>query len=933
MAEIIRLYGRDYAAEKRNIEEAIGADPWFVLDNADACLTLDAYISNLFDNYDLGNRELSRLRICTNLAWPKGAVTLIRPAYADKNSASHDVTCQNPGDMAELLALLMPEAKAYLIIENDDRILLANILQQLIYLDYPIANLDVKLRKEFKDSVRVQMLMENLDQLMDAADSAVEGIEQIELPAAENRKELTEQKEKAAHTYREILVQLNKARKVEMRVAFAASKKTGKSVLVNCLLGKELAPTSLEMATPNTCIYKLSGDSNYHLHWLDDDGVIIGGKSRVFSTREETHKEINRCFKEAEKDKEGNFAIPDMMIEYPLEEAKRFSSYTIFDTPGPDAAGTAHRESANRAMEQCDASVFAIDYSKYLTETEENYLETVKDLFESKGKFHSLLFTINKMDLALGDSGAKSRVKSIDFIRNRLRDINPRYGDCIIFATSAQDYFNTLVLEKAAKHEAALEPLAGEDADWGADFRGIKKQLKGSADNVLMTALSNLESETVKIEDLLEYDKVNLKTMRLFSGMPQMMSYLEYVLTSKAREEIINSIAYTIGLQAANLKTLIEQRENLLVLMEKNDNEIKRISEILSRYRQEIYHILGAKLTREVDLALVAQDSLLVSMFDKEDVDGLSLDAVVSQVEKMLNEKRKTAEEGKKLIWNSYSSALLARLNSLKRRGGIIRKDSLGLNEDETSTLVNNAASDFIKQSVSSIGNHMAALGGDLRAVLSHRFLMVDEASERCRRALEKENVNLVLPELPKFNTALPEPGVEELAIETIGLANSLQQEFQSVGIVENLWSNFLEYGLNFTDYDLDARINMDKVQWEEIEKNIGKTQAPFLKRLDECDFGKKLEEIQKKIVDEANASQKEIARTFEIQIGLCNSIVDTFCKSIDEREKFQEDSRRAQTLMDLLDSIKRQSASFIELWVKINNAEVSDIAKCGEMA
>ena len=49
---------------------------------------------------------------------------------------------------------------------------------------------------------------------------------------------------------------------VELKFAVAASKKAGKSVIVNCFLGEEIAPTSTELATPNNCFYKKSKKLN-----------------------------------------------------------------------------------------------------------------------------------------------------------------------------------------------------------------------------------------------------------------------------------------------------------------------------------------------------------------------------------------------------------------------------------------------------------------------------------------------------------------------------------------------------------------------------------------------------------------------------------------------------------------------------------------------
>src|SRR5699024_10595678 len=104
----------------------------------------------------------------------------------------------------------------------------------------------------------------------------------------------------------------------------------------------------------------------------------------------------------------------------------------------------------------------------------------------------TLIFLINKIDQALNDKGTKSRIKSIDFIRNRLKDIDENYGDCIVFATSAQDYFWSLELEKAAEQMEELSCLRGETTDLYQNLRPCKDSLE--ADNYEDEELINLLS-------------------------------------------------------------------------------------------------------------------------------------------------------------------------------------------------------------------------------------------------------------------------------------------------------------------------------------------------------------------------------------------------------------------------------------------------------
>ena len=113
-------------------------------------------------------------------------------------------------------------------------------------------------------------------------------------------------------------------------------------MIVNCFLGEEIAPTSTELATPNNCFYRRSKDGKYHLQ--------LEGSNKIqnFNSKDEIYDVINEHFRNAQNDKEAGFALPNMYIDY-VTEKNNFSAYTIFDTAGPDAAGTIH---ANQQMKQ-----------------------------------------------------------------------------------------------------------------------------------------------------------------------------------------------------------------------------------------------------------------------------------------------------------------------------------------------------------------------------------------------------------------------------------------------------------------------------------------------------------------------------------------------------------------------------------------------------
>ena len=268
-----------------------------------------------------------------------------------------------------------------IVVNDDKRITLADVVQQLIYISYPLQKVNIMLKKEEKDAEKVKAFMEHIDELQKSVDNSINNTNNI---IVNNLKHQTI-KDDMIKQLNDIKTAIMNTKSKELKIAVAASKKIGKSVIVNSMIGAELAPTSLEMATPNTCIYKRSCDNQYHLDY-NNDRFHFNSSDGLYNKIKEEFKIAQSGEKEKEK-----FAIPDMTIEY-VTEKNNFSAYTIFDTAGPDAAGTSHSKKAEEAIEKCDVAVFAIDYSKYLTDSEESYLKDVKMLFEKNNKFHSILF-------------------------------------------------------------------------------------------------------------------------------------------------------------------------------------------------------------------------------------------------------------------------------------------------------------------------------------------------------------------------------------------------------------------------------------------------------------------------------------------------------------------------------------------------------------
>ena len=597
MDNIVVLSGTDYESDKELIESEVKNRKIFVLHNQD--IKLNLYLDYMFTEFNIKNSDLCKLKICRQFEFERESV-----------SVSIDGKTNYVSSVLSLLQMMDPNKKTVITIENDNRSLLAEIMQQLVYIEYSISDFEIRLRKEVRDAERTDIFTKNIDEILQQITIADKNICNME--ADDNLKEIVE---RIGELYSNIKKQVEKAKSIEMKIAVAASKKTGKSVIANCMFGMELAPTSLEMATPNTCIYRKSKDDKFR--------IIVGSDVKEFKDKYSIRKYIGDEFRKAQNDTSSKFAIEDMIIEYPTNK-NNFESYTIYDTPGPDAAGTDHFKSTEKAMDECDVAIFAIDFSKYLTSSEEEFLKKVKEIFETKGKFHTLIFCLNKIDMMFQDKEAKSKIKIIEFIRNRLKDIDNKYSDCVIFATSALDYFNVIEIEEKEKDNEALRGIST------ADLRDMDDFFECVNDDEITTILAGIDKEATNLRRQLGYKEITVNTVKDFSGIPQLLSYVSYIAKNKARGEIVNSITYDISRAMGKIREELKYRDFLEQYMQANEDKKAKIKEILAEY--------------EIQFQKIAKSSVLTKD-DKEYIDSKKSNGFLYGIIKEIDKKREIGNQ------------------------------------------------------------------------------------------------------------------------------------------------------------------------------------------------------------------------------------------------------------------------------------------------
>lgn len=852
------LFGNSIKEDIDEIKREIDDDPSIVFVYS-GVQTLYDYIDALYDKgRGLDAEYLYKFKLC----YEKKDLRVSYSARGGKRS-------REIISMSSLVNELDGKSSCKIVVESNDRVQLAFIVQQLIFIEYPLEKVDILLRKEEKDADKTKRFMKNVNELLEGCESAITRLtvlrHEVETEMdndnptkAERLKDIDD----ALGSCTSIKAQILKSIDVELKFAVAASKKAGKSVIVNCFLGEQIAPTSTELATPNNCFYKRSPDNLYHLQFE-------GGVRQDFDTRQEIYDVINSHFRTAQNDKDQGFALPDMHIGYVTDE-NNFSSYTIFDTAGPDAAGTAHADVAEKAMQRCDVAVFAIDYSKYLTTSEEDYLRRVKEMFTAQNKFHSLIFALNKIDVRYTDTESpKSFVMSVDFLKTRLANIDEAYRDCIIFPTCSLEYFSAIEAEKSGITELNPEnnlPI------------GEMKRIKFAHKDV--PALAWLHTHSENLEYYHGIQTISYDVFKKDSGMPALMNYVSYVAQSKARDEIVNNVTFEISSQKMKIQSVLDFIANIEALINADDDQISKISGIITDYTDAVQDILSEKFNED-ELNELPANSLLKKF------DGDYSKFIDHQRQSLAPTCEKTS------ITDAMYSAMVETI--WKKISGVSEFDGRQIDKlfstADFKLIANQIGKQRVEQAAQSTFGQLSKLSREVKTIVERRQELLNQESNNCREKLEKEHINLELPEPPEFEFAAKMTPPSEVIVQVGAIDFDLYRNL-SVLFEKKFWKNIgTFFGKLFgskTDKDFKLKFSASKLSF--LNTCNSNLKPSFKNAVYENNIAEEMrDKLTKSVVDQyMNDFINELKQALENVNETYMFYIERFRSAVDDRDKYK---------------------------------------------
>lgn len=466
----------------------------------------------------------------------------------------------------------------------------------------------------------------------------------------------------------------NKALNTEFEIAVTATMSSGKSTLINAMLGKELLPA--RNAATTATIARIHDDDNATEFWgeaFDKDGNQLGGKYEPLTSEEMETLNSNPDVSDIE--------IHGNIVGISSQNMK----LVLIDTPGPNSAE--NPEHARRTYEIIQNSkykpmvLYILNATAPATTSDSTLLRDIASAMGEGGRQASdrFIFVLNRADAL--DSG-KASIEN--FIENAKSYLKARgIKDPKVFPCSA--YFANLIrkyksgAEFTRKEKVDLNGYAGLFIDdehlHFSDMAPLSENVRTNLSNALAKAKSTndeyaealIYTGVPAVEGAIsEYLEKYAQPQKITEALHTFMQTIEDLHTEQKETSLLkNNQAKVDETKAAiaKIKTLLENGEKGKQLKEKIadlnvDTELKdafeklsgeKITDFIYSARQK-YSVDGDKLTKEETKERLGKIQKDFETFGNEfavDIENLINEKIGGQAGKYASE------------YNSYVSELL----------------------------------------------------------------------------------------------------------------------------------------------------------------------------------------------------------------------------------------------------------------------------------
>ena len=303
--------------------------------------------------------------------------------------------------------------------------------------------------------------------------------------------------------YRTLKDNIDEVNNKEFRIVFTGTYSTGKSTVINALLGKNILPSSEDTCTSKICHIRHSNDAAYAR-------VELICSNKAFETKKCTNaKDVQEMFEKAGKF--GNLERIDVHVDmsklFPNDLLKQFK-IVLIDTPGTGSEeDQAHLQMTQNVLASKDKEMVILVSDKKNRSTG---ITDILDIFESsaasdRGCYNDrFLFVLNQCDAYIYDNNRKDLNGRNEGIETEV--IN--YKDTIkslSHGKAERNIANPRVFPLSAGTALAIKMglLNGEKPTKGTEERRYYKITDGFCENLTESHLNEIyEEKCIDINDI-----------------------------------------------------------------------------------------------------------------------------------------------------------------------------------------------------------------------------------------------------------------------------------------------------------------------------------------------------------------------------------------------------------------------------------------------
>ena len=350
----------------------------------------------------------------------------------------------------------------------------------------------------------------------------------------------------------------------EFEVNVIATMSSGKSTLINSLLGKDIMPSKQEACTATIASIEDCDDMpTFMAVRYNADGKLLSAKP----------EEVSRKLLTLWNDDDATSRI-EIKGNIPTVDETKDSKYVFIDTPGPNnSRNEEHQKTTYHAIESKPLSmiIYVLNATNFGVNDDANLLLKVSKVMSQGGRQAQdrFVFVLNKIDRFKKDED------SVPGILERAKEYLQKYGieNPLIIPTSAE-LAKLLRLKKYSP--AALDEETEDELD-----KMSRKFLRREDLNLYQYTKGRLNPEVVRrLENRLNSAQTDDERLLIFSGVPVLEELLKDFLFRYALPAKIKDAIDTFDRVLRDYKQSLKLNE----VLQQSDEEIQKIAETIKTF-------------------------------------------------------------------------------------------------------------------------------------------------------------------------------------------------------------------------------------------------------------------------------------------------------------------------------------------------------------